>query len=59
MTDMRERARAAGLDKLTDEHMIQFERAAAAMKRQLDLLPTDFPTAQEPAHIYQAKGRGR
>ncbi len=59
MTDtIRDRARALGLDKLTDDHLAQLERATAGFKRHLDRLPT-FEPAQEPAHIYQAKGRDR
>ncbi|HUA56974.1 MAG TPA: hypothetical protein VMB81_32625 [Candidatus Sulfotelmatobacter sp.] len=62
MTTARELARAAGLDKLTDEHLAQLERAAANMARHVARLPKDLPTVAEPAHIYQAalaKERGR
>jgi hypothetical protein len=55
MTDTRETARALGLDKLTDEHLAQFERAAASMKRLIERLPRDLPVAQESAHVYQAQ----
>ena len=55
----RELARAAGLDKLTDEHLKQLERAATNMQRHLDRLPKEPPIAAEPAHVYQAKERGR
>jgi hypothetical protein len=53
--ELRDRARALGLDRLTDEHLEQFERATAGMERHLKRLPRDKPTAHEPAHIYQAK----
>jgi hypothetical protein len=56
MTAIRDRAKAAGLDKLTDEHLAQFERAVANMKRHTDRLPKDFTGAHEPAHTYRAKG---
>jgi hypothetical protein len=55
MTDTRETARALGLDKLTDEHLAQFERAAANMKRLIERLPRDLPVAQESAHVYRAQ----
>ena len=56
MTDqLRDKARALGLDRLTDEHLEQFERATAGMERHLKRLPRDMPPAHEPAHIYWAK----
>jgi hypothetical protein len=57
MSDLRERARAFGLDRLTDEHLAQFERAATNMKRHIERLPKNLTVADEPAHIYQAKER--
>lgn len=62
MTTARDLAQAAGLDKLTDEHLAQLERAAANMARLVARLPQDLPAVAEPAHVYQAgaaKGRGR
>ncbi len=59
MTSIRDQARALGLDKLTDEHLVQLERATTNMKRHIDRLPKDLPVTAEPAHIYQAKGHGR
>lgn len=57
MNDVRERARALGLDRLTAEHLAQLERAAANMKRHIERLPKNLTVADEPAHIYQAKER--
>jgi hypothetical protein len=57
MNDLRERARALGLEKLTDEHLAQLERATANMKRHLERLPKNPAVADEPAHIFQATGR--
>ena len=55
MTDeLRDRARAFGLDRLTDEHLEQFERATAGTERHLKHLPRDMPPTREPAHIYRA-----
>ncbi len=59
MADIRETARALGLDKLTDAHLVQLERAAANMKRHTDRLPKDLSVADEPAHVYPAQERGR
>ena len=56
MTDLRDKARAFGLERLTDEHLVQLERATNNMRRHIDRLPSDLRPAQEPAHIYRAKG---
>ena len=54
--ELRDEARTLGLDRLTDEHLKQFERATTGMERHLQRLPRGMPTAQEPAHVYRAKG---
>jgi hypothetical protein len=54
--ELRDKARALGLERLTDEHLAQFERATTGMGRHLQRLPRDMPAAQEPAHVYLAKG---
>ena len=54
--ELRDKARTLGLDRLTDEHLKQFERATTGMERHLQRLPHGMPTAQEPAHVYRAKG---
>ncbi len=59
MTDIRELARAAGLDKLTDDHLAQLERATATMQRHVARLPKELPGSAEPAHVYQAAERGQ
>jgi len=56
MTDqLRDKTRVLGLDRLTDEHLEQFERATAGMERHLKRLPRDMPPTQEPAHVYRAR----
>ena len=56
MTDeLRDKARALGLDRLTDQHLEQFARATAGMEHHLKRLPRNMLPAQEPAHIYLAK----
>jgi len=54
--ELRDKARALGLDRLTDEHLAQFERAVTSMERHLQRLPRGMPAAREPAHVYRAKG---
>jgi hypothetical protein len=54
--ELRDKARALGLERLTDEHLAQLERATAGMDRHLQRLPRNIPAAQEPAHMYRAKG---
>ena len=54
--ELREKARVLGLDHLTEEHLAQFERATTGMERHLKRLPRGMPAAQEPAHVYRAKG---
>ena len=53
---LRDKARALGLERLTNEHLKQFERATTGIERHLQRLPRGMPTAQEPAHVYRAKG---
>jgi hypothetical protein len=53
--ELRDKARALGLDRLTEKHLEQFERATTGTERHLKRLPRDMPPAQEPAHIYRAK----
>jgi len=56
MTDqLRDKTRVLGLDRLTDEHLEQFERATAGMERHLKRLPRDMPPTREPAHVYRAR----
>jgi hypothetical protein len=54
--ELRDKARVLGLDRLTEEHLAQFERATSSMERHLQRLPRRVPPAQEPAHVYRAKG---
>jgi hypothetical protein len=53
--ELRDKAGALGLDRLTEEHLAQFERATSGMERHLQRLPRRVPPAQEPAHVYRAK----
>ena len=53
--ELRDKARALRLDRLTDEHLAQFGRAIESVKSHLRRLPQGISPAQEPAHIYRAK----
>jgi hypothetical protein len=59
MADSRDTARALGLDKLTDAHLAQLERALVNARRHIDRLPADLAAPDEPAHVYQARETGR
>jgi hypothetical protein len=54
--DLKERARAIGLERLEPEHLRQLARAIAGMERLVERLPRDLPVAQEAAHVFRAKG---
>jgi hypothetical protein len=54
--ELRDKARALGLERLSGEHLAQFERATTGMERHLQRLPRNMPAAQEPAHVYRARG---
>jgi hypothetical protein len=54
--ELRDKARALGLENLTDEHLVQFDRARIGMERLLQRVPRNVPPAHEPAHVYRAKG---
>jgi hypothetical protein len=55
-SELRDKARALGLDRLSDEHLVQLDRAMAGMQRHLERVPRDLPPAQELALIFRAKG---
>ena len=54
--DIRGKAQAIGLDRLTDSQLERFDRAVAGMERPLKRVPHDLPATAEPAHVYRAKG---
>jgi hypothetical protein len=53
--ELRDKVRALGLERLSEEHLAQFERATSGMERHLRRVPRKMPAAQEPAHVYRAK----
>ena len=54
--DIRARAEAIGLDKLTDAHLEQLTRATLAAERRKEQLDIGLDLGDEPAHVYDAKG---
>ncbi|HWI29734.1 MAG TPA: hypothetical protein VN668_22350 [Stellaceae bacterium] len=55
MTELRDLARALGLDRLSNEHLAQLARALETMERHVARLPRDLPPAQEMALIFRAR----
>ena len=53
--EWRQRAKALGLERLTDEHLAQLQRATEGMQRHLARVPRDQPIAAEPAHVFCAR----
>jgi hypothetical protein len=56
LEDLKQRAQGIGLDRLEPDHLRQLARAIAGMERLVERLPRDLPVAQEPAHVFRAKG---
>jgi hypothetical protein len=54
--ELRDKARALGLDRLTKEHLAQFAARRAGWNVILQRLPRRMPAAQELARVYRAKG---
>jgi hypothetical protein len=44
--ELRDKVRTLGLDRLTEEHLAQFERGTTGMGRHLQRLPRGMPAAQ-------------
>ena len=47
--ELRDKARALGLDRLTEKHFEQFERATTGMERHLQRLPRLLASVQDRA----------
>jgi hypothetical protein len=54
--ELRQKAEALGLDRLSNEHLTQLERATRMIGAQLKRLPRDLPATQELALVFRAKG---
>lgn len=55
MADMRDKARALGLDRLADTHLAQLARAIETIERYLRRVPRDLPPSQEMALTFRAR----
>jgi hypothetical protein len=56
LSDLKRRAEAAGLTRLTAAHLEQLQRATASMETMKAKLTESLTVADEPAHVYSLKG---
>ena len=52
LADIKARAAAAGLTRLTDAHLAQLQRAAASMAKRKAHLTEPLTVADDPAHVF-------
>ena len=58
--DIRRMARAIGLDRLTEEHVVQLTRAANTASLRSAALPVaDLVLTDEPAHVFRLDSEGK
>ncbi len=55
-SDIKQRAEAIGLTKLTDKHLAQLAKATQSAAQRKQQLTVDLEIADEPSHIFRAKG---
>ena len=58
LKELKQRAEAVGLTRLTDKHLEQLKRATAGSKRHKANLKVELSVADEPAHVYTLVGKG-
>ena len=58
LKDLKQRAEAAGLTRLTDKHLKQLQRATEGSKRHKTNLKIDLSVADEPAHVFSLVEKG-
>jgi len=56
--DLKQRAAAVGLTRLTDKHLQQLERASQRIRQQKEYLTVPLSVADEPAHVYTLVRKG-
>ena len=56
--DLKLRAAAVGLTRLTDKHLQQLQRATAQSKSNAAKLRIALTVADEPAHVFSLAGKG-
>lgn len=54
-SDIKQRAEAVGLTKLTDQHLAQLARATQSAAQRKQQLTIDLEIADEPSHVFRAK----
>jgi hypothetical protein len=56
LSELKRRAEAVGLTRLTAAHLEQLQRATASIGKMKATLSDELTVADEPAHIYSLKG---
>ncbi len=54
-SDIKQRAEAIGLTKLTDRHLEQLAKATQSAAQRKQQLTVDLEIADEPSHVFRAK----
>lgn len=54
-SDIKQRAEAIGLTKLTDKHLEQLARATQSATQRKQQLTVELEIADEPSHVFHAK----
>ncbi len=54
-SDIKQRAEAIGLTKLTDKHLEQLAKATQSAAQRKQQLTVDLKIADEPSHVFRAK----
>ncbi len=55
LSELKRRAEAVGLTRLTPAHLEQLQRATASIGKMKATLPDELTVADEPAHVYALK----
>ena len=58
LDDLKQRAEAVGLTRLTDKHLQQLQRATERSRRQKANLTIPLSVADEPAHVFTLVRKG-
>ena len=58
LADLRKRAEAAGLTRLTEEHLKQLQRAIQGTARHKENLRVELEISDEPAHVFSLVEKG-
>lgn len=56
--DLKQRAAAIGLTRLTDQHLRQLQRATERSRNNKATLQIELAVADEPAHVFTLAGKG-